>query len=412
MKVQRSSIRLSLIILFSTLCFTACTQETGDRCGRKILSQTEVIVGADRVDEYLSLLSDRRVAVLTNQNGRIGTTHLVDTLLSLGVDLKLIFCPEHGFRGEAPDGAKISNEIDQKTGIQIISLYGSNKKPTAVDLAEIDILIFDLQDVGARFYTFLSTLHYAMEACAENSVRLILLDRPNPNGFYVDGPVLEPDFSSFIGIHQIPIVHGMTLGELALMINGEKWLIDENQADLIVIPCVNYDHTTSYRIPLPPSPNLPNLRSVLLYPSLCLLEGSTVSVGRGTDYQFQIFGHPTFQNGNTKFTPMQNRGSSSPKWENSQCTGYDLTNMNPEELVCRNSIDLSFLIIAYEEIGENDFFRQDGYFDKLAGNSQLRKQLEAGLTENEIRASWNPHLQNFIDLRMDYLLYSDPRYDK
>ena len=286
-----------------------------------VLSYSQIKVAAERTNSYIPLLKQQKIAVVGNQSSRIGNTHLVDSLITLGIDIAKVFSPEHGFRGIADAGAKIEDGIDVKTGIPIVSLYGKNKKPYAEQLAGIDILLFDIQDVGARFYTYISTLHYVMEAAAENNIKLIVLDRPNPNGHYVDGPIREKGFKSFVGMHPIPIVHGMTIGEYAQMINGENWI--STKCDLSVIKMENYTHDMSYDLPIKPSPNLPNARSVNLYPSLCLFEGTTVSIGRGTSYPFQHFGAPYLES-SYSFTPKSGEGSKSPKHENKECFGTDL----------------------------------------------------------------------------------------
>lgn len=287
---------------------------------------TDILTGADQTELWLPLIKGKYISCVVNQTSVIGKTHLVDSILSTGVNVVNIFAPEHGFRGTEDAGATILNSKDTKTGLQVISLYGSNKKPQWNDIADAEIIIFDIQDVGARFYTYISTLHYVMEACAENKKQLIILDRPNPNGFYVDGPVLEKEFSSFVGMHPVPIVHGMTIGEYAQMINGEKWLANGVQCDLIVIPCKNYDHKKYYEVKIPPSPNLKSMKAIYLYPSLCLFEGTNVSVGRGTDNPFELFGSPYLENyfkNNITFTPITKPGSKTPPFMNQQCYGFD-----------------------------------------------------------------------------------------
>lgn len=367
------------------------------------------MVGADRMDYYLPMLGAKRVALAVNQTSTANGMHLVDALLSVGVDIKKVFAPEHGFRGEADAGEKVANGRDLQTNLPIVSLYGNHKKPTAEDLANIDVVIFDIQDVGARFYTYISTLHYIMEACAENGKTCIVLDRPNPNGFYVDGPVLEAKFTSFVGMHPIPIVHGLTVGELAQMINGEKWLAGARQCDLLVVSCVGYTHLFHYNIPIKPSPNLPNNRAIYLYPSLCLFEGTPISVGRGTDQQFQVIGSPALaQKMKYKYTPGPKLGAKKPLYESQTCYGQDLSMLSVHNLEQRKTIDLQWLLEMYKNYPSKDkFFNSDGFFDKLAGTTSLREQIKANWSEEKIRSSWQPALTKYKVMRKKYLLYPD-----
>lgn len=370
--------------------------------------RTNIIVGAERTDEYLPLLSEQAVAIVGNQTTMVGDEHLVDHLLAQGVNVVKVFAPEHGFRGTADAGEHVQDSKDVSTGLPIISLYGSHKKPTTSDLADVDVVIFDIQDVGARFYTYISTMHYVMEACQENNKTLVILDRPNPNGHYVDGPVLELEHSSFVGMHPVPVVHGMTIGEYAQMINGEGWLSGGGTCDLTVITCENYSHKDFYELPVKPSPNLPNMASIYLYPSLCLFEGTTVSVGRGTDTPFQIIGHPDFTKSDFSFTPEPNDGSSRPKHNGVECFGYDLGEFG--EFYIRNlrQFYLFWLIGMNKELDQGeDFFRSDGFFTLLSGTEELEQQLLDGASESEIRASWEPELSEFKELRKKYLLYVD-----
>jgi len=363
-------------------------------------------VGAQRTDLYLPMLRGKRVALLVNQTSRIGERHLVDSLLSLGVDIRRIFAPEHGFRGTADAGQKLTDGRDPQTGLEIISLYGSKRKPAPEDLAGLDWVIFDIQDVGARFYTYISSMHYVMEACAENGLSLMVLDRPNPNGHYVDGPVRAPKYRSFVGMHPVPVAHGMTVGEYARMINGEGWLEGGQTCALTVIPCENYDHQTPYVLPVRPSPNLPNQRSVYLYPSLCFFEGTVASVGRGTETPFQIVGHPGYPAGDYTFTPRPMPGARHPKLEGERCRGYDLTGIPLTELRTKKRLDLSYLIRFYRNFpNPDDFFLSNGWIDKLAGTARLRKMIVAGRTEQEIRASWEEEVAAFKRMREGYLLY-------
>ena len=367
--------------------------------------------GAARVEAYLPFLKGKKVALVVNQTSLIGDTHLVDSLLALGVAVQKIFAPEHGFRGEADAGEQLDDGTDPLTGLPITSLYGSKKKPTAADLAGLNLVVFDIQDVGARFYTYISSLSYLMEACAENGLPLLVLDRPNPNGHYVDGPVMEPGFESFVGLHAgVPVVHGMTVGEYAQMVNGEHWLADSLQCDLTIVPCGGYDHATFYELPVRPSPNLPNMRSIYLYPSLCFFEGTNVSVGRGTDKQFQVLGMPGYPAGEFTFTPVPMPGAKHPKHEGRQCRGFDLSKMELKKLQQTKRLDIGWLLDFYANCpDQNDFFLQNNFFDKLAGGATLRQQIIAGKTEVEIRASWQPDLEKFKAKRKKYLLYPGTR---
>ena len=331
----------------------------------------------------------------------------MDTLLARKVNLVKLFCPEHGFRGQAEAGATIASGKDPLTGLPVVSLYGKNKKPTAEQLQGVDVVLFDLQDVGCRFYTYISTLHYVMEAAAENGVKVIVLDRPNPNGFYVDGPVLEPQYKSFVGMHPVPVVYGMTIGEYARMINGEKWLANGVQCDLTVIKLEGYTHETRYVLPVAPSPNLQTAEAVFLYPSLCLFEGTNVSVGRGTDHPFEMYGAPGMQSGDYRFTPRAIPGvSENPPFKGLECRGYLLHDIAAENLNNPGRLNLSYLLTAYRDCADKaSFFLKNNFFDKLAGTDQLRKQLLVGANEEEIRASWEPDLEKFRHIREQYLLY-------
>ena len=362
-----------------------------------VLSFSQIIVGAERTNSYIPLIKEKKIAIVGNQSSLIQKKHLVDSLLKSNISIIKVFSPEHGFRGTEDAGAKIADGIDEKTGIPIISLYGKNKKPTNDQIKEIDIILFDIQDVGARFYTYISTLHYVMEAASENNVKVIVLDRPNPNGHYVDGPVRKERFKSFVGMHPVPIVHGMTIGEYALMINGESWI--SNKCDLQIIKMENYTHDTHYELPVKPSPNLPNAKAVNLYPSLCLFEGTNVSIGRGTEYPFQQFGSPYLKS-NYSFTPKSTIGSRKPKYENKKCYGFDLKN----EEIFHNSINLNWIIYCYNNTTDKEFFFNN-FFDKLAGTDKLRKQIINGLNEDEIKESWKKDLYEFKKIREKYLLY-------
>ncbi|PKP20627.1 MAG: DUF1343 domain-containing protein [Bacteroidetes bacterium HGW-Bacteroidetes-19] len=370
---------------------------------------SQIRTGSERTELFLSLLKDKRVAICGNQTSRIGNTHLVDTLFNLKINIVKVFAPEHGFRGEAEAGALIKSGRDPITNLPVVSLYGNNKKPTPEQMKGIDIIIFDIQDVGCRFYTYISTLHYIMEAAAEQNVKVLILDRPNPNGYFVDGPVLEEKFKSFVGMHPIPVVHGMTIGEYALMINGERWLSNNQICDVDVIKMEGYDHNLRYFLPFYPSPNLKTDESIYLYPSLCLFEGTEISLGRGTEKPFQIFGHPQLLDGDYYFTPIPIKGvSENPPQNGIKCRGYDLTEYAQSHLHTSNSFDIKYLLQAYQNFPNKDqFFLKNNFFDKLAGNSTLRWQIINGRTEKEIRDSWQKGLIEFKKIRKQYLLYPD-----
>lgn len=366
-------------------------------------SLTEIKTGAENYKAYLPLLEGKNIGIVTNQTGTIinngNTGHVVDFLLEKKVALKKIYAPEHGFRGTADAGEHIKDGKDTKTGLPIISLYGNNKKPKAEQLAGIDVMLFDLQDVGARFYTYISTLHYVMEACAENNIQLIVLDRPNPNGSIIDGPVLEKEYTSFVGMHPIPVLHGMTIGEYGQMINGEKWLNNGIQCNLTVIPCLNYNRDMEYHLPVKPSPNLPNDQSISLYPSLCFFEGTNVSVGRGTNKQFQVYGSPYLPKTDYSFTPAPNEGAKDPMYNGKVCFGEDLTKTTkPKQL------ELKWLIEAYSKTEDKSKFFTS-FFTKLAGTKKLQEQIESGTSETDIRKNWEQGLNNFKQTRKKYLIY-------
>ncbi|KJJ37502.1 exo-beta-N-acetylmuramidase NamZ family protein [Aequorivita vladivostokensis] len=381
------------------------SQETGLKT-----QDAQIIVGAEQFQLYSELLKSKNVGVVANQTSFLENEnqHLVDFLISKKVSVKKVFAPEHGFRGTADAGEHVKDGIDSKTGVPLISLYGSNKKPSQEQLKGIDLVIFDIQDVGARFYTYISTLHCVMEACAEAGIPVIVLDRPNPNGHYIDGPIMEPENESFVGMHPIPVVHGMTIGEYAQMINGEGWLKDKIKCDLTVVEMQNYTHETPYSLPIKPSPNLPNAQSINLYPSLCFFEGTFINAGRGTDMQFQVFGAPSLPASTYTFeyTPQANEGAKNPKFKGQLCHGKDLRN-EPR----LSKINLEWLIDAYNangnlpagKAGKKDFF--NSFFVKLAGTDKLQKQIEQGLSAEEIRGSWKDGLANFQKIRAKYLLY-------
>lgn len=385
-----------------------CAVQCGHKSGSSTLTTnpadtgqpSEVITGALQLDLVLSKLGNRAVGIVVNHTSLIGQTHLADTLLKRGANLKKIYAPEHGFRGTADAGELITDGMDSKTGLPVISLYGNNKKPTPDQLADVDVVIFDIQDVGVRFYTYISTLHYVMEACAGNNKKVLVLDRPNPNGHYVDGPILEREHQSFVGMHPIPIVHGLTIGELALMINGEGWLTGGRTCNLEVIPVKNWKHADFYSLPVKPSPNLPNDQAIKLYPSTCLFEGTVLSLGRGTPMPFQVIGHPDLKEMPFQFTPVSIEGmSKNPPLENKICYGLDLRNVP-----VKPQLDLSYLIRFYTAFPDKDKFFNN-YFEKLAGTTKLREQIKQGLTEEQIRESWQTGLREFNSKRQKYLLY-------
>ncbi|MCL4142370.1 UNVERIFIED_CONTAM: hypothetical protein GTU68_025694 [Idotea baltica] len=358
-------------------------------------------------EDYINLIKEKDIAIVGNhtsvvKNKNNAYTHLVDTLISLNIDIKKVFAPEHGFRGKADAGEKIEDGKDPITGLPSISLYGKNRKPSSEQLKNIDILIFDIQDVGARFYTYISTLHYVMEACAEANIPLIVIDRPNPNAHYIDGPIREEAYKSFVGMHPVPIVYGMTIGEYAKMINGEKWLKNGIQCDLKVMPIKNYTHQTPYSLPIKPSPNLPNDQSINLYPSLCFFEGTKISAGRGTEMQFQIFGAPSLpkEQFSYTFTPQSNEGAKSPKFKGVLCFGEDLSKHNK-----LNYINLDWIIKTYNSSeNKSEFF--NNFMKKLAGTRKLQEQIEDGMNTVEIRKSWEKDLETFKKTRSNYLIYN------
>lgn len=392
--------RFFLFLFFTISIFLSCCDTYAQR---KILNDQDAIVGASRLELYLPEIKDKNVGIVANQTSVFNDTHLIDTLLTYNIDIRKIFTPEHGFRGKADEGASVGNSIDEKTNIPIISLYGNNKKPTSSQLEDIDVLLFDLQDVGTRFYTYISTMTYVMEAAAENDISVIILDRPNPNGFYIDGPVLENENSSFVGLHQVPVVYGLTIGEYALMVNGEHWLKDSLQCNLQVIPLGDYDRDCIYRLSVKPSPNLPNWESVYLYPSLCFFEGTVVSVGRGTQFPFQVYGHPSIQADFT-FTPRQAEGRNKPLLCDEQCFGKELTDYAHNFKKEKAKINLSWLIEAYNQLKDKEKFFNN-FFLKLSGTKELQQQIEDGLSEKEIRDSWKEELDKYKEIRKKYLLY-------
>lgn len=428
LKIKRAFLTLGLALLLAS-CKTANPINYSAPSQTMIKSKMKIkpdffMTGTDNMASYFGLLKNKKVGILTNQSGLVTfeapisikdtvnhseqlsmktyTMHVVDYIVqNTKIDLVKIYAPEHGFRGTADAGELIVDGKDTKTGLPIISLYGNNKKPTAEQLQGIDVLLFDLQDVGARFYTYISSLHYVMEACAENNIELIVLDRPNPNGNIVDGPILEKEHSSFVGMHEIPVLHGMTIGEYALMINGEKWLKDSIQCKIKIVPCENYRREMTYNLPVKPSPNLPNAQAINLYASLCFFEGTNVSIGRGTNKQFQIYGSPYLTANHYSFTPMPNEGAKDPPWNGKICCGEDLS-----EIPKVNKLELKWLLKAYHETEEpSKFF--NSYFTKLAGTKKLQEQIEGGMNEEEIRATWKAGIEKFKEMRRKYLIYPD-----
>lgn len=372
-----------------------------------LIGPENIKTGAERTEIYFPWLKDKRIGIVTNHTGIIGKVHLVDSLKNAGFNIRKVFCPEHGFRGNADAGELVKNQIDSKTSIPIISLYGKNKKPQVNDLADIDIILFDIQDVGARFYTYISTMHYVMEACAENNILFIVLDRPNPNGYYVDGPVLKAEFKSFVGMHEVPVVHGMTIAEFALMINGEKWLNNGIHCNMKYVSVLNYNHSKLYNLPVKPSPNLPSLESVCLYPSLCLFEGTIISVGRGTEMPFEIIGHPELDSTGFSFTPRSIEGmSKNPPYEGIECHGYNFHDYAKNYLHGYGKLYFFPLLETYKLFkNKPDFFNST--FNKLAGNAELKQQIIDGWSEENIRKTWESDIIKFKNIRKKYLLYSD-----
>lgn len=387
-------------LLVSLLFFNACSAQ-------QVIHSNGLKTGASQTEAYLPLLKGKTVGVVANQTSLVNKIHLVDTLKSLNVNIKAVFAPEHGFRGEAGNGDIVKGGTDEKTGLKVISLYGKHKKPTRTDLEGINMMIFDIQDVGVRFYTYISTLQYVMEACAENKIPLLILDRPNPHGYYIDGPVLDTAYRSFIGMCPIPVVHGLTMAEYALMLNGEKWLEGGAQCEIFYIRMKGWDHNTYYELPVRPSPNLPNNTAVTLYPSLCFFEGTVVSVGRGTDLPFQVIGYPGNKDGNYEFTPVNMPGvATNPPYAGKKCNGYNLVSYGNEVARYSGKLNINWLLQMYHEYKDTASFFTP-FFDKLAGNSDFRKEIEMGWQEEQIRNSWGNKLEAYRLMRKKYLLYKD-----
>jgi len=419
-------------LLLPAFCIVSAVAAQKPRAQATENGPAKILAGAERINVYLPLIKGKTIGIFANQTSMVGNTHLVDTLMKLGVDIKVIFGPEHGFRGTADAGEKVGNYTDEKTGIPVVSLYGSKRRPSAEDVKKVDLLIFDIQDVGVRFYTFISSLEEFMEAAFELGKPLMILDRPNPNGHYVDGPVLDMKYRSFVGRQPVPIVYGMTMAEYAFMIAGEKWLSEKanlkyayyktasNSVDtpfhFQVIKCQGYDHKTKYVLPVKPSPNLPNIQSIYLYPSTCFFEGTVLSEGRGTNKQFQVFGHPSLPKNLYSFTPNPNEGAKSSKLFGQVCYGWDLSG-TPGEVLAKvdNKVQLKWLMEAYRLFPDKDKFflvpksgkMEESFFNKLAGNNELWQQIKNNTSEKEIRASWEPGLSEFKKIRKKYLMYDD-----
>ncbi len=416
--------KIIFLLSFGFASFFICKAQSQNNATK----DAPILPGAYRMSVYLPLLQNKKIALFANATSTVGNTHLVDTLRKRGINIVKIFAPEHGFRGAADAGAAVGNDTDKTTGIPIISLYGKKTKPSADDVKDVDVLVFDIQDVGVRFYTYIGSLQRFMEAAFEMGKPLLILDRPNPNGFYIDGPVLDTSYRSFVGMQPVPVVYGMTIGEYAMMMGGEHWLSTaaanekynwykreaQNSADtpfhFLVIKCANYSHKTKYGLPVAPSPNLAEMNAVYWYPSTCFFEGTTLSEGRGTEHPFQIFGHPSLPNTLFSFTPHSNRGATDPKWKDKTCYGWNLTTEKPA-----TQISLKWLLQAYQFFPQKDsFFIQptsnrpkDFFFNKLAGSNILMQQIKDGKTEAQIRASWQSQLDAFKKIRKKYLLYED-----
>lgn len=406
-KMHFFTLNILIILIFGSFTCANSKKNISFTSEKSDLTQDDKIIlpAANQLPTYYPLIKGKRVGLIVNQTSTINQTHLVDSLLQLGINVVTIFAPEHGFRGDHSAGAHIKNDVDGKTGIAITSLYGNNKKPSVEIMKNLDIVVFDIQDVGVRFYTYISTMHYVMEACAENKVPFMVLDRPNPNGHYVDGPVLDIAFKSFVGMHPVPLVHGMTVGEFATMINQEGWLNKGEKCELTIIKCQHYTHQNKYILPIRPSPNLPTMQSVYLYPSLGLFEGTNVSVGRGTPTPFEIIGRPDCKELNFTFTPVNIPGvADQPKYENKVCYGVNLKNY-ADSMASYPGITMKWLKYFYINNTESqgDFF--NAMFNKLAGNNILKIQIKQGLSDEDIRKSWQSDLQKFMPIRNKYLLY-------
>ena len=406
---MKKQILLLLILLSIFSCARGNNKSNNESPANEhnqVQENTSIKVGAEITEAYFTLIEGKRVAVMTNQTGIVGDHHLVDILINEKFNVVGIFSPEHGFRGTADAGEHVASSVDEKTGIPIWSLYGSGSgQPSAEKMKEFDVLLFDMQDVGLRFYTYYISMMRLMDACAEHNKKMIVLDRPNPNGMYIDGPILDMKHKSGVGALPIPVVHGMTLGELALMINGEKWLPQGRVCDLTVVPCENYTHQTLYELPIAPSPNLPNIHSIYLYPSTCLFEGTVMSLGRGTSFPFEVYGHPDYKNSNFSFTPRSVAGAKNPPLLNKKCFGMDLRE-TPDNVIIENGFDLSYVIDAYNNLNiGNKFFTS--FFELLVGVDYIRQDIIAGKSADEIKAKWVDDVEKFRLQRKPYLLYSE-----
>lgn len=412
-KVFKNTVLLFVFVVIACASKSNDKATENDNAKAQTTADNTIIVGANRTENYLSLLQGKQVGIVANQTSvifrekvrkfaELNYIHIVDSLLQRNINIKKVFSPEHGFRGTADAGENVKDGIDTKTQLPIFSLHGKHKKPTKAQLEDLDIIVFDIQDVGVRFYTYISTLHYVMEACAENNVKLIVLDRPNPNGNYVDGPTLKKEHSSFLGMHPIPLVHGMTIGEYAKMINGEGWLADGTKCDLTIIEMAGYNHESSYSLPIRPSPNLPNDQAIALYPSLGLFEGTNINAGRGTEFQFQRYGAPFLDKENYTFsyTPVPNFGSKYPKHKNELCYGVDLSTISAER-----AFSLKYVMDAYENATDKSKVFNNQNFTTHAGTEKLQQQIESGMTEEEIKATWQEDLEAFRKTRLKYLIY-------
>jgi len=426
MVIAKQLMAKSIVVLFSTITFIRCgAQKAAKPQPANNAPQSAILAGAERINVYLPYLKGKRVGIFANQTSVVGNSHLVDTLRKLGIDIKVIFGPEHGFRGTADAGEKVGTYVDEKTGIKVVSLYGAQRTPTADDLNDVDLLIFDLQDVGCRFYTYINSMQDFLETALEYHKPLMLLDRPNPNGFYVDGPVLDLKFKSGVGKQPVPIVYGMTMGEYAMMLLGEKWLSDKANAinaynittnptvdtpfHFLVIKCQNYTHNSKYVLPVKPSPNLPEMQAIYLYPTTCLFEGTALSEGRGTVKPFEYIGHPSLPKNMFSFTPNPNEGAKSSKHYGKVCYGWNFGGTTEQVLKKTNkTIQLTWLMDAYKIFpGKDSFFLKTNSFNRLAGNDLLMQQIRDGKSEEEIRKSWEPALSEFKNTRKKYLLYED-----
>ncbi len=395
------------VLLCIVFFLFSCNASVVESQVNSVAKTNELKVGAQQLEKYLPLIKDRSIAIVANQTSQIDNTHLVDTLLALGINVKKIFAPEHGFRGKADAGEKIADGKDIKTGLPILSLYGKNRKPSHEILNDIDLILFDIQDVGLRFYTYISTMTYVMETAADMSIPFVVLDRPNPHAHYIDGPLMEDEYTSFVGLHNVPVAYGMTIGEYAKMVVGESWLDSDKKLDLTIIPCENYDREVRYELPISPSPNLPNALSIQLYPSLCFFEGTTFNEGRGTDAPFQRYGHTDYNNKSFAYMPKENFGAKYPKFKDEVVFGKSLSELNVDSIFNQARLNLNYVIDAFDRLPNNqtDFFLDNNFFEKLAGTKSLRNQILAKKTEKEIRDHWQSGLNSFQKIREKYLLY-------